>query len=106
MKINNTLLIVALALTAPAFTLLAKPQGDRVKGEGKRHRSPLVAALDTNGDGVIDAQEIANAPAALKTLDKNGDGQLTRDEYQPKRPKVDAPQGTKNSPAPTPAATP
>jgi Ca2+-binding EF-hand superfamily protein len=43
-------------------------------------------ALDTNGDGELDAAEIANAPAALKTLDKNGDGKLTRDEIMPKFP--------------------
>jgi Ca2+-binding EF-hand superfamily protein len=41
-------------------------------------------ALDLNHDGVIDADEIANAPAALKTLDKNGDGRLTPDELSPK----------------------
>ena len=46
----------------------------------------IVKALDANGDGVIDASEIANAPAALKSLDANGDGQLTRDEYLGKRP--------------------
>jgi len=43
-------------------------------------------ALDVNQDGVIDADEIANAPAALKTLDKNGDGKLTQDELRPTRP--------------------
>jgi hypothetical protein len=42
---------------------------------------PLVEALDVNHDGVIDANEIANASAELKTLDKNGDGKLTPDEY-------------------------
>lgn len=47
---------------------------------------PIVLALDTNHDGIIDAGEIANAPAALKTLDKNGDGQLTPDEYLPPPP--------------------
>jgi hypothetical protein len=55
----------------------------------KGHRpppSPLMQALDTNHDGVIDADEIANAPAALKTLDKNGDGKLTPDELRPARP--------------------
>ena len=41
----------------------------------------IIKALDTNGDGIIDANEIANAPAALKTLDKKGDGKLTIDEY-------------------------
>lgn len=47
---------------------------------------PLIAALDANHDGVIDADEIANAPAALKKLDKNGDGKLTMDELRPPRP--------------------
>jgi hypothetical protein len=57
---------------------------------GRRHpRAPLVLALDANKDGEISAEEIANAPAALKTLDKNGDGKLTRDEIRP----PDAPRG-------------
>jgi EF hand len=50
---------------------------------GGRHHCPLppvIAALDTNHDGVIDASEIANASAALMTLDKNGDGKLTMEE--------------------------
>jgi hypothetical protein len=54
-----------------------------------RHHPPLppiVAALDANHDGIIDATEIANASQALKTLDKNGDGQLTRDELRPPPP--------------------
>ena len=46
----------------------------------------IVKALDANGDGTIDATEIANASAALATLDKNSDGQLTRDEFMGKRP--------------------
>jgi len=51
----------------------------------------IVKALDANGDGVIDATEIANAPAALKALDKNGDGQLTPDEFIGPRPNMGPP---------------
>jgi hypothetical protein len=46
----------------------------------------LVLALDADHDGVISAEEIANASAALKTLDKNNDGKLTEDEIRPPRP--------------------
>lgn len=42
--------------------------------------SPALKALDADHDGVISAAELDNAPAALLTLDKNGDGKLTRDE--------------------------
>ena len=52
---------------------------------GRKHPvSPIMAALDTNGDGILEADEIANASASLLKLDKNGDGQLTRDELRPK----------------------
>jgi hypothetical protein len=51
--------------------------GRRGPGRGMRRMPPIFAALDTNHDGVIDADEIANASAALKTLDKDGTGQLT-----------------------------
>ena len=54
---------------------------------------PLVAALDANHDGVIDETEIANASAALKKLDKNGDGKLTMDELRPPRPEGDRSPG-------------
>jgi hypothetical protein len=49
-------------------------------------KMPLDAALDADGDGTIDADEIANASAALLTLDKNGDGQLAMNELMPERP--------------------
>jgi Ca2+-binding EF-hand superfamily protein len=38
-------------------------------------------ALDADDDGEISAKEIDNAPAALRTLDRNKDGKLTRDEF-------------------------
>jgi len=59
-------------------------RGERGERGGDFARlSPLMVALDTNNDGVIDAAEIANAPVALKKLDKNGDGKLSEDELRP-----------------------
>jgi len=46
--------------------------------------SPLIAALDVNKDGMLDASEIANAAAALQALDTDGDGVLTLAEICPR----------------------
>ena len=89
MKTPNSSLRVAVVLAA--LTALAslgraeerRPEGERGREGGMARMNPLFAALDTNGDGVIDAAEMANAPAALKKLDRNGDGQLTEDEVRP-----------------------
>jgi Ca2+-binding EF-hand superfamily protein len=40
-------------------------------------------ALDADGDGELSATEIENATAALKTLDKDKNGKLTRQELSP-----------------------
>jgi len=72
---------------------LPTPPADAPKNAPHPPLPPIVKALDANGDGVIDASEIANATAALKTLDKNGDGQLTRDEFIGKRPHMGPPPG-------------
>jgi hypothetical protein len=45
-------------------------------------RMPMVQAIDLNGDGTIDSKEIDGAVIALKKLDRNGDGNLTPDEYR------------------------
>lgn len=42
--------------------------------------SPILNSVDVNRDGILSAAEIADAPAQLRKLDKNGDGRLTRDE--------------------------
>lgn len=94
---KKILSIIALALAASTPVTFAQtpstsgtaatpPAEEQGKGAKQRQRPPLIAALDANKDGAIDAQEITNATAALKTLDKNGDGQLTRDELRPQRP--------------------
>ena len=76
----------------PALSAQAEPQdagnlpGHRGMSGPRLPASPIIAALDLDGDGVIDANEIAKAPKSLKKLDKNGDGKLTPDEYRPQRP--------------------
>lgn len=64
------------------------PRGPRPDGDKNFHPPvpPVLAALDANGDKTISADEIANASAALKKLDKNGDGQLTKEELRPEPP--------------------
>src|SRR5277367_1971688 len=65
----------------PAGDNSGPPGGPPRGGPGGRRRPPaIVAALDANHDGIISADEIANAAKALLTLDKNGDGQITLDE--------------------------
>ncbi len=64
-------------------------EGDKKAGEGKEMKrpvSPLMSAVDANGDGVIDEKEIAGSSDALKKLDKNADGKLEGDEFRPARP--------------------
>lgn len=56
--------------------------GPEGRGRGPGGVDPIFSALDTNHDGALQAEEIANAPAALRTLDRNQDGRLTADEYQ------------------------
>jgi hypothetical protein len=45
---------------------------------------PLISALDSNHNDIIEPEEIAKASEALKKLDKNGDGKLSPEEYRPK----------------------
>ena len=80
-------MLLAAALGLGAFITLAQDDGGGRPGGpprgGLRPVSPVIAALDANSDGEIDATEIANAPAVLRKLDKNGDGKLSADEIRP-----------------------
>jgi hypothetical protein len=76
-------------------------EGDRPPRDGEpkgpppngRQVPPLIGALDADKDGKISAEEMENAPEALKELDKNGDGELTPDEFGPPRPPRFHPDG-------------
>jgi Ca2+-binding EF-hand superfamily protein len=56
------------------------PAGDGPAMVSLMEASPVLKAIDADHDHIITAAELAKAPAALLTLDKNGDGKLTRDE--------------------------
>jgi hypothetical protein len=118
MKHTKPFLTIALALTTSlAFAQPPPPKAggpnkppqndqnpndppDKPPGDGKHHpKSLLLEALDTDHDGIISAEEIANAPQSLKKLDKNGDGKITPDELHPPRPK-DGPPPDGNNAAP------
>lgn len=65
-------------------------RGPGPHGPGPHFPPPVIAALDLNKDGTISADEIAQAATSLKALDKNGDGKLDFEELHPGRP-ADAP---------------
>ncbi|HEX7618599.1 MAG TPA: EF-hand domain-containing protein [Verrucomicrobiae bacterium] len=114
MKTNMKIMLGLAAMLALGTTaLVAQPQGNGGPQNGngpggqpmRGQRPPpplIVGVLDANHDGVIDAQEIANASAALKSLDRNGDGKLTPDEFMGPRPP--RPGGPGRGPAGNPGA--
>jgi Ca2+-binding EF-hand superfamily protein len=62
----------------------SRAQADAARrGRGGPRGNAIVGVLDANGDRTLSAEEIAAAPEALKTLDRNADGQLTREELGP-----------------------
>ena len=85
---KKQIILTALLATSAITSTLAQDAdagapADRPPGP----RPPaIIAALDANKDGILDATEIDNATAALTTLDKNGDGSLSREELMGPRP--------------------
>ena len=76
MKSLHLLLLAPLVLGA---TLLAGPVPPTASAESL---GPISRVLDVDGDGVISAPEIAQAPLWLTTLDVNDDGGVSYEEYQ------------------------
>jgi Ca2+-binding EF-hand superfamily protein len=75
-------LTIILALLLISVTMLMAQRDD---SEQRSHipKPPVFKALDANNDDIISESELADAPSALKSLDKNADGQLTPDEMRP-----------------------
>jgi Ca2+-binding EF-hand superfamily protein len=63
-----------------SYERLQAPQMNRIAIAALNQGNALFAALDANGDGRLGLREMRNAPAALKAVDKNTDGQITSDE--------------------------
>lgn len=78
----NLLLSVALLTSSMAWAAEGPGPG-RFGPRGEPPRMPVMAAIDTNGDGEVSAEELAAAAQGLKKLDRNGDGKLSADELRP-----------------------
>jgi Ca2+-binding EF-hand superfamily protein len=90
--------------TVLLFTIAAALQAQDGRGPGRgRFFGPNVGftALDTNGDGVLDAREIEAAPASLAKLDKNSDGRIDSGEVRAAMPQGRG-RGPEGDPRPDP----
>ena len=98
------LMIIVAALAFVADSARSQPAEGRGRFEGRGGFGGgfppeffpgivIMAALDADKDGALSADEIANAAAALKKLDKNGDGKVDRDEIRGELEKLRPPRG-------------
>lgn len=81
---RKPLLFLTLCTSAVAFAQ-GGPGGPRTP-----QPRPLLLALDLDKNGELSAAEIDAATASILTLDKNGDGILTQDEFLPRSPGMSA----------------
>lgn len=72
------------AADAPQKPAAATPDGPPSGPPSGPFTPPLVSALDSNHNDIIDPEEITKAAETLKKLDKNGDGKLSPEEYRPR----------------------
>lgn len=68
------------AEAAPKTEASAKPEGEKSQRTGPGHSPSLFSKLDTNQDGKLSAEEIAQASTVLATLDADKDGALSAQE--------------------------
>lgn len=50
---------------------------------GQQRIDPIAEVIDRDGDGALSAIELTQASVAIRRLDKNGDGVVSRDEARP-----------------------
>lgn len=86
---------VLTAQTTPTSDTPSSPRRGHGPGHGGpggpgRGGHPIVRALDTDKNHELSAEEITNAPATLRALDRNNDGSVSFDDLRPERP-ADAP---------------
>jgi hypothetical protein len=75
----------------------------RVITVGRVGLNAVVRVVDADKNGELSAAELANAPAAIRTLDTNTDGTILADELRPARP-ADAPTPPAGAPERPPHA--
>lgn len=89
---------VLAACTAIPF-ICNQEDGPSPRRPGDPPRDPFMLLFDTDEDDLISAEEITAATAVLRTLDRDGDGSLTRHELpRPPRPEDDRHDGDDRRP--------
>jgi hypothetical protein len=68
------------------FALAQPPEGTAPPPPPFPSGDGIRAALDTNRDHKLDAEEIQNAAASLAKADRNGDGTIDHEEFRPHMP--------------------
>lgn len=79
----------AALLSAQTTTPTDAPHGRGHHGRGGPGGGPgfpIVRVLDADKDREVSASELATASAAIRTLDTNNDGTVSREELRPARP--------------------
>lgn len=84
MNRNGKWVLIVLMMAGGVWVLAQPPFGGPPMGPGGFPANPLVEALDLDKDGKISGEELKQASESLKKLDKNRDGELTREEMMPK----------------------
>ena len=84
---KTSLILAALTLSATAFAQEAaqEPARQPATTPGASAQWPAFESLDTNADGRLSSSEAQVAPtvaAKFSTLDKQGKGYVTKEEYQ------------------------